>query len=218
MSIFDALRTEDPKIGQFLGVAAAIVTNNKDPKGQGRVKVTFPWFSDDNETDWIRIATLMAGSARGTFFLPEVDDEVLVAFGHGNFNLPYVIGAIWNGVDKPPETNSDGQNNIRKISSRSGHELIFNDNGRLGQEKVEIHTNGGHKIVLDDSLGGEKIEIVDQTGSNSIVVDTVQNSVTVSASLRLTIKAAVIEIEADSMMTLKAGGVLTIQGSLVKIN
>ena len=183
--------------GRSLGVAAGIVTNNQDPEGLGRVKLKFRWLSDDNETDWIRIATLMAGSERGTFFLPEVNDEVLVAFEFGDINHPYVIGAIWNGVAKPPETNSDGQNNIRKISSRSGHELIFNDNGSAGQEKIEIHTKAGHKIVLDDSVGGEKIEIVDKTGSNSIVFDSVQNSVTVNASLQVTIKAAVIDIEAD---------------------
>ena len=216
MSIIDALRSEKQEVGQIAGVAAGIVTNNKDPDGLARVKVKFPWLSDDNESDWVRIATLMAGSERGTFFLPEVGDEVLVAFEHGDINRPYVIGAIWNGVDKPPETNSDGRNDIRKIRSRSGHELIFNDNASLGQ--VEIHTEGGHKIVLDDSLGGEKIEIVDSSGSNSIVIDAVQNSITVKATLQLKIQATTIDIAADSMMTLKAGGVLTIQGSMVMIN
>jgi uncharacterized protein involved in type VI secretion and phage assembly len=216
MSILEALRSDNREVGQIPGVAAGIVTNNKDPKGLARVKVKFPWLSDQNETDWIRIATLMTGSGRGSFFLPEVGDEVLVAFEHGDINRPYVIGAIWNGVDKPPETNSDGQNDLRKIHSRSGHELIFNDNATSGQ--IEIHTKGGHKIVLDDSLGGEKIEIVDQTGSNSVIIDAVQKSITVNATLQVTIKAATINIEADSMMTLKAGGVLTIKGSLVMIN
>ena len=216
MSILEALGRENQEVGQVAGVAAGIVTNNRDAEGLGRVKVKFPWLSDSNESDWIRIATLMAGSTRGTFFIPEVGDEVLVAFEHGDINRPYVIGAVWNGVDKPPETNSDGQNDLRKIRSRSGHELIFNDNATSG--KVEIHTQGGHRIVLDDSLGGERIEIVDKTGSNSIVIDAVQSSITVSAAFQLDIKAATINIEADSMMTLKAGGVLTIQGSLVKIN
>ena len=218
MSILDALQNNEREVGRVNGVAAGIVTNNQDPDGLGRVKVKFPWLSDNNETDWIRVATLMAGSGRGSFFLPEVDDEVLVAFEHGNINRAFVIGALWNGVDKPPEANSDGQNNIRKIRSRSGHEIIFDDNGAAGQEKVEIHTNGGHKIVLDDSLGGEKIEIMDKTGSNSIVIDSIQNSVAISSSLQLKIKGSIVEIEADSMLTIKAGAVLTLQGSLVKIN
>ena len=218
MSILDALRGEEREVGRVFGVAAGIVTNNQDPDGLGRVKVKFPWLSDDNESPWIRIATLMAGSERGSFFLPEVGDEVLVAFEHGDINRPYVIGALWNGVDKPPETNSDGRNNIRKIRSRSGHEIIFDDNDSAGQEKVEIHTKAGHKIVLDDSLGQEKIEIVDKTGSNSIIIDSVQNSVTISAALQFRIKASMIEIEADSMLTIKTGAVLTLQGSLVKIN
>jgi len=218
MSILEVLKGDKREVGRVFGVTAGLVTNNQDPDGLGRVKVKFPWLSDDNESDWIRIATMMAGGDRGSFFLPEVEDEVLCAFEHGDINRPYVIGALWNGVEKPPESNSDGNNNIRKIRSRSGHEIIFDDNGSAGQEKVEIHTKAGHKIVLDDSLGQEKIEISDKTGSNSIVIDSVQNSITISSSLQLKIKASIIEIEADSMLTIKAGAILTLQGSLVKIN
>jgi uncharacterized protein involved in type VI secretion and phage assembly len=218
MSILDALRRDEREVGRVYGVAAGIVTNNQDPDELGRVKVKFPWLSDDNESDWIRIATLMAGRDRGSFFLPEVDDEVLVAFEHGDINRPFVIGALWNGVDRPPETNSDGRNNIRKIRSRSGHEIIFDDNGAAGQEKVEIHTNGGHKIVLDDSVSQEKIEIVDKSGSNKVSIDSMQNAISIESGLQLKIKSQIIEIEAGAMMTLKAGATLTIQGALVKIN
>ncbi len=218
MSILDVLRTEEQDIRRINGVSAGIVTNNQDPEGLGRVKIRFPWLSDDNETDWVRIATLMAGGGRGSFFLPEVEDEVLVAFEHGDINHPYVIGALWNGVDKPPETNRDGQNNIRKIKSRSGHEFIFNDDNTAMQEKIEIHTNSGHKIVLDDSAGQEKIEIVDKTGSNKINIDSVQNSITIESALQLKIKATIVEIEATTSLTLKSNAILTIQGLPVKIN
>lgn len=218
MSIIDALGREDRDLRRINGVAAGIVTNNRDPDGQGRVKIKFPWLSDDNETDWVRIATLMAGGERGSFFLPEVGDEVLVAFEHGDINHPYVIGALWNGVAKPPETNSDGRNNIRKITSRSGHEIIFNDDGSAMQEKIEIHTNSGHKIVLDDSVGQEKIEIIDKTGSNKISIDSVQNSINIESALQLNIKATIVEIEATASLTLKSNAVLTIQGLPVKIN
>lgn len=198
------------------GVVVGIVTNNKDTEGMGRVKVKFPWRGDSDESYWARVATLMAGEDRGTFFLPEVEDEVLVAFDHGDINHPYVIGALWNGVDTPPETNSDGKNNIRKIKSRSGHEIIFGD--EQSKEKIELHTNAGHTIILDDSAGKEKIEIKDKTGNNSITIDSVQNAITISSQTKLSIKSQMIEIESGGMMTIKSGATLTIQGTLVQIN
>ncbi len=221
MNLVDLLSDEEEereKTKRINGVAVGIVTNNKDPEGLGRVKVSFPWLSEESEIDWVKVASFMAGKERGAVFLPEVEDEVLVAFEHGDINYPYVIGALWNSEDKPPETNRDGKNNIRKIRSRSGHEIIFNDDHEGKKEKLEIHTKAGHKIVLDDSLGKEKIEIRDKTGSNVIEIDSMQNSITIESALKLKIKAQMIEIEAGAMMTIKAGATLTIQGALVKIN
>ena len=199
-------------------VVVGIVTNNQDPEEQGRVKVRFPWLADQVESQWARVASPMAGNERGMFFLPEVNDEVVVGFEQGDMNHPYVLGALWNGVDKPPETNSDGKNNIRKITSRSGHEIIFGDDSTTRKEKVEIHTKAGHRILLDDSAGQEKIEIKDRTGNNFIKMDSVQNSIDISSAMKLKIKAQTVEIEAGAMMTVKSGATLTIQGALVKIN
>ena len=218
MSILDALGSGDKDVGKIHGIDGAIVTNNNDPDGEGRVKIRFPWLSDENETDWVRMTTFMAGGGRGSFFLPEVGDEVLCAFEHGDINRPFVIGALWNGVDKPPETNSDGKNNIRKIRSRSGHEIIFNDDDTAQQEKIEIHTNAGHRIVLDDSAGQEKIEIVDKTGGNKVLIDSVQNSISIESALQLTIKANIVEIEGTASLSLKSNAALTIQGLPVRIN
>lgn len=204
--------------GRIYGVVIGLVTNNQDPDNLGRVKVRFPWLTDTDESYWARVATLMAGNERGSFFLPEVDDEVLVAFEHGNVQLPYVIGALWNGVDTAPRNNADGRNNVRVIRSRSGHELIFNDDADARGEQVEIHTKAGHRILLDDSAGQEKITIADKTGSNTIEIDSVQNAMTISAQMKLSLKAQMIEIEAGTMMTMKAGATLTIQGALVRIN
>src|SRR5664280_3415392 len=106
---------------RITGVVVGVVTNNQDPDGFGRVKVKFPWLSDVDESDWARVAAPMAGNKRGFYFLPEVDDEVLVAFEHGDVRFPYVLGALWNGKDAPPATNGDGKNNVRVIQSRSGH-------------------------------------------------------------------------------------------------
>jgi uncharacterized protein involved in type VI secretion and phage assembly len=200
------------------GIVLGIVTNNQDPEQVGRVKVKFPWLMDSDESYWARVATLMAGKDRGTFFLPEVGDEVLVAFDHGDINHPYVIGALWNGVDTPPETNADGKNTIRTIKSRSGHAIRFDDNDEQKQEKLEIKTNAGHTIVLDDSAGKEKIEIKDKTGNNKITIDSVQNSINIESAMQLKIKANMVEIEGTTSLTLKSNAVLTIQGLPVKIN
>ncbi len=218
MSILDELQGSEQNSGKVSGVAPGLVTNNQDPEKQGRVKIKFPWLSDDNETDWVRIATFMTGGQRGSFFLPEVDDEVLVAFEHGELNAPYVVGMLWNGTDAPPEGNSDGKNNIRKITSRSGHEIIFNDDDTAKQEKIEIHTKAGHKVVLDDTAGGEKIEIVDKTGSNKMTIDSVQNAINIESAMQLKIKANIVEIEGTTSLTLKSNAALTIQGLPVKIN
>jgi uncharacterized protein involved in type VI secretion and phage assembly len=218
MSLLDALTPNGQSAGTITGVVAGVVSNNQDPDGLGRVKVSFPGLSDDNETDWVRMTTFMTGGGRGSFFLPEVGDEVLCAFEHGDINRPYVIGALWNGVGRPPESNSDGKNNIRKIRSRSGHEIIFNDDGTAMQEKVEIHTNSGHSILLDDSSGQEKIEIVDKTGGNKVLIDSVQNSISIESALQITIKANIVEIEGTASLSLKSNAVLTIQGLPVMIN
>jgi uncharacterized protein involved in type VI secretion and phage assembly len=201
------------------GVMVGIVTKNtNDPDGLGRVLVRFPVRESNDESYWARVATLMAGKERGSFFLPEVDDEVLVAFEHGNAEHPYIIGGLWNGKDTPPEANSDGKNNIRKFRSRSGHEILFNDDAENKQEKVIIQTRAGHVITLDDTSGKEKIDIKDKTGGNAITIDSHQNTITISSAKKLSIKAQVIDIEAQGTMTLKANATLTIQGTLVKIN
>lgn len=152
--------------GRFYGVTIGIVTNNQDPDKLGRIKVKFPWLSDSDESYWARVLTPMAGNDRGFYFLPEVDDEVLVAFEQGQVEFPYILGALWNGKDKPPTTNSDGKNNQRMIKSRSGH-----------------------VIILDDTENKEQIVIRDKTGKNEIVIDSNNNAITVKSDQNLTIEA-----------------------------
>lgn len=218
MSLLDSLQCGNKDAGKIAGVAAGIVSNNQDPDKLGRVKLKFPWLSNDNETDWVRVAVTMAGKEMGTFFLPEVGDEVLVAFDRGDINFPYVIGALWNKKAPPPEGNADKKNNIRKITSRSGHEIIFDDNAQAKKEKLEIHTKAGHKVVLDDASGGEKIEIVDKAGSNKMTIDSVKNAITIESAAQLNIKSNMVTIEGTGSLTLKSNANVTIQGALVKIN
>ncbi len=189
---------------KIYGVVTGLVSNNKDDDGLNRVKVTFPWLSEDEESNWARVACFMAGEKRGALFLPEVGDEVLVAFEHGDINRPYVIGSLWNGKDKPPLTNGNGKNNVRLIQSRSGHKVIF-----------------------DDTDGSEKIEIKDKTEKNSIVWDTASNTITISADKDISLKAPQgkisldaqeVEIKSSASAKLEASGTLTVKGATVNIN
>lgn len=198
------------------GVAVGVVTDNEDPDGMGRVKLEFPWRDASDESYWARIATPMAGSDMGTYFLPEVGDEVLVGFENGDVSHPYVLGSLWNGSESPPEDNADGTNDVRQIKSRSGHAVTFDDNDTTG--KVEIETNAGHRIVLDDASGGETITIEDKSGQNAIEFDAVSNSLSIEAGAKLTIEAPQVEVSADGNLKIDAAGMLTLKGAVIRLN
>jgi uncharacterized protein involved in type VI secretion and phage assembly len=216
MSLLDLLQDETKQEnGTVNGVAIGTVSNNQDPDGLGRVKVKYPWREDGQESDWTRIAVLAAGKDRGTVWLPEVGDEVLLAFDKGNVEHPYVLGSLFNGKDVPPEKNDDGKNDIKLIKTRSGHKVTFSE--KQGQESVKIESQGGRVILLDDTAGSGQIVIDDGSG-NKFTLQTAQNSLTIETGLSLKLKSQSIEIEAGASMTLKASGTLTIQGALVKIN
>lgn len=197
--------------GLIKGVSVGVVSQNQDPEGLGRVKVRFPWRENPDESHWARIAVLMAGKERGTWFLPEVGDEVLVACDAERIEHPYVLGSLWNGKEPPPETNSDGRNDIRKIRSRSGHEIIFDDGAR---GRIEIHLSDNTRRVVLDPDG---IVIKDDSG-NEIEIKSLPGTISIKSNTKLSIQSKVIDIKADASMTLQATGTLTIQGALVKIN
>lgn len=216
MSLLDLLQSEDQQeSSRIQGVALGLVTNNQDPEGMGRVKVKYPWREDSPESFWARVAVLAAGKDRGTLWLPEVGDEVLLGFDKGNIEHPYVLGALWNGKDVPPETNADGENNTKLIRSRCGHQVKFFE--KQGQESFEIKTKGGHVLLMDDTAGSAQIVIKDSSG-NQIVIKSAENSLTIESGLSLRIKSQKIDIEAGASMNIKASGTLTIQGALVRIN
>jgi phage baseplate assembly protein V len=172
---------------RYYGVAEAIVTDVNDPEKEGRVKVRYPWFDDQTVSDWCRVRQLYAGGGYGTFFVPEVGDEVLVAFIHGDMRMPIVLGGLYNGQDKPS---------------------VFRDSSK---DPKLIRTRGGHQILMDDTAGGEKIEITDAKG-NVLTLDAVNNTITLQAQSdvtvqsktgKLALKGTTVEIEATATMSLK---------------
>ncbi len=198
-------QTREGDLHRDNGIIIGLVSDLNDPEGLGRVKVKFPTLNDE-ESDWARLAMPMAGSDRGTFFRPEVKDEVLVAFEHGDARRPYVVGSLWSKTDKPPKDDGNAtQNNWRFIQSRSGHIIKLDDT--QGQEKIEIiDKDGAHKIVIDSA--NKKIQVICDTGD----VEVKAGAGTVK------IEALTVEIKATANMTLEASGTMTIKGATVNIN
>lgn len=216
--------------GQTLLVG--IVSNNNDPKGWGRVRVKFPTLSEKDESNWARVVGVGAGSGRGFDCLPEVNDEVLVAFEHGDIHRPYIIGGVWNGKDKPPEKIKDtvvkGKVRLRTFKTRTGHELQFveEDKGSLkkgiyldskyghklylndSQQFIQIKTKKGHSILLDDKK--KKIEIKTDKGKSSMTMTSTGNvdikgvNIKMTAKSKISLSGANIDIKAKATANLKA--------------
>ena len=182
--------------GRWYGVYPALVSDIRDPESTGRVKVTLPW-SPDNGSDryevWARVATLMGGDNRGSWFIPDVDDEVLVVFEGGDVRRPYVIGGLWNGKDKPPESmDGAGKNDRKVLRSRNGVQVTLDDSS--GRERFVAETPGGQKLTLQDGPGS--IELADSNG-NSIKMEA--SGITLTTSAVVTINASSLTVSASAV-------------------
>lgn len=157
-SLLTPMETSD----RMEGVTIAIVTNTQDPKNLGRVKVKFPLLSMTDESDWVRVLTPLAGKKQGLYCLPQVNDEVLVAFEQGDPQRPYVLGALWSASAMPPKA---------PVSQR------------------QLVSRSGHAIILDDTEGSEQVEIRDRTGKNRITITSKDNSLVIETEGEITIQA-----------------------------
>ena len=154
-------------------IVVGVVTNNDDPTGNGRVKVKYPWLVEGHDSHWARLATPMAGPKRGFYWIPEINDEVLIAFEHGDMHRPYVIGCLWNGKDLPIKSNKECVKsslvNLRLIKTRYGHDIILDDT--KGKEKIQIKTPYGHLIEIDDTQRSQLIRVKTKEGHEVLMSD-----------------------------------------------
>jgi phage baseplate assembly protein V len=170
---------------QVNGLFTGVVTDNQDPERIGRVRVQIPGTDEDI---WARIATLMAGNDRGTWFIPEVNDEVLVGFEEGAVRRAYVIGGLWSKASPPPEKMAES-NNRKVLRSRNGVKITLDDES--GQESCVVETPGGQKITLKDGPGS-----VDIRDSNGNSVTLAAGGISVNAAAKVTINASEVEVNA----------------------
>jgi uncharacterized protein involved in type VI secretion and phage assembly len=194
--------------GQTLMVG--IVTNNKDPQGWGRVKVQLPTLTEEHESNWARVVAMGAGRSRGVDWLPEVEDEVLVGFEHGDIHRPYVIGGVWNGKDKPPEdvnhSVQSGKVRLRTIKTRTGHRIQFVDEGQAeAHEGIHIQTAGGQSIYLNDH--DRQIEIK-TSGGQSVTLNDQTQTISVKSTANLA-------LESQGNIVLKANGTIALLGTVI---
>lgn len=246
MSIARMRQSEDRQ--KIYGVTIGLVTKlskNDDEIGH-RVKLKFPWLSDQDESDWARVVSIGAGKDRGFYCLPEVGDEVLVAFEHGDVARPYVLGTLWNGKDKATDKNDSDKNDHRSFKSRSGHLLEFDD--KDGEEKITLKAKSGAHLIIDDK--DKVIHINDHANENKVTIDQKGKKISVeSTSGDINIKAkeninieckklnvkssddssfeaknfkikasSNFEAKANGSGTVESSGGMTIKGSTVNIN
>jgi uncharacterized protein involved in type VI secretion and phage assembly len=165
-------------VKRISGVVVGIVKSLQDDGGQGRIQLQFPHLPGGPKSALAPVAAALAGKNRGAFFMPEIDDEVLVAFEQGDINHPYIVGFLWNGVDTPPE--SDPKNRV--MLTPGGHTLRFQDGD--GSKKVILQSSSGHKITLDDTQAGQTMTL-QTNGNQTITMNDLQQSITLSGGGRI---------------------------------
>jgi uncharacterized protein involved in type VI secretion and phage assembly len=195
----EMLHSREPKGygGRFYGAYPALVLDVVDPDGVGKVKVSLPWSPDSSGASysaWARMATMMAGNNQGSWFIPDVGVEVLLIFLGGDPRQPCVIGALWNGQDSPPQSmDSAGQNNVKKLRSRTGVAITMDDT--QGSQMLKLETPGGQSITLQDGT-------FQDSNGNSVTLNS--SGISVDTSAQTSISASQHQVTAG-MVTVNAG-------------
>lgn len=192
-------------------VALATVTNTNDPDDLGRVKVQLPWLGGEIESTWAPVVAAGGGSGGGWQLQPEIDDQVLVAFEHGDVRRPYVLGGVWNEGDPPPENSvvADGRTERRCFTTREGHRFLFDDTDQ--GRRIELRTAGGVRFEMTDD-DRPRITLSDgDDDTNTIVIDGRERTVTIEAGGDLRLKAGGnLKLEAGANLDIEAGADLSL--------
>lgn len=209
------------------GVVVGVVTDVNDPQGLGRVKISLPWLSDTYTSSWARTLQWGAGRDRGWMVLPEVGDEVLVAFGHGDVRRPFVLGGLHNGVDLPLSTGTElidsgtGAVNRRSMVSRRGHRIDLLDQ-QGGADGVAVRTSGD-SLVLSMDAASTTIDVhsdgtVRIAGTQGVRVDASSADLDLSAGrISLTATNGVTVDGGAGKVAVSTGGQLELSGATAKL-
>jgi uncharacterized protein involved in type VI secretion and phage assembly len=202
VALMDAAQAYGEPVETYFGLYAGIVVDNTDPDEKGRVLVRLPWIDPDFETLWAPVSQIYAGSGYGAYWIPEIDDQVLVAFMRGELRKPVVIGSIYSR-DRTP------------YAARSG-----------GADPKLFRTVGGHMLLMEDGSGA-KIQLIDKTGNNEITIDSESNTITIKANSEVVVESSNsvtvsatgnLSITAGGSISIEASGSLSIKGATISLN
>lgn len=215
-----ATETASTGDAKMFGVEVGIVTNVKDPEKQGRVKVALVRLPDKPETDWVRVSSLAAGAGRGFYWMPHVNDEVLVAFERGESHRPYLIGALWNGKDKPMKDAYVDENTKVMIQTKSGHQVLLED--KDGEEKIVIADKSGKRTMTFD-VKAKKFIIEAKEGDielhaeKKIILDCEDLEIKTKKTAKIDV-GSTFDLNISDKGNIKAGPQLNVKASRVNIN
>lgn len=223
---------------RIFGVVVGIVVKNYDQQMPGRVCVQIPVRDDEaNELKWAKVAMLSGGKEWGHYFLPEIGDQVLIVFEHGNIEKPYIIGCVSKDNDRFLTRAVTEKNQVKKITTKNGSTIQFDDmdNEDGTQDKISMYTAGKqHQLIMDNEQ--KKIILSDKEGKNELVIQTENGNVQISAEHKLSIKVGdnleltmnsdsgtisvkcdKFKLEASDGVSIKSNGKLGLEGGNVKL-
>jgi uncharacterized protein involved in type VI secretion and phage assembly len=206
---------DDPSDPRVPGIAIGTVIGNEDTSGTGRVQVRLPWLP--GVEPWAHVATMAASSESGTWFIPQVDDTVVLGFAQGDVREAYILGCIWTSADPPPAEPATDAKPKRLIRSPEGHEVEIDDH----EHTVVVRVKDGAQV----HLGRDEVRLEAPEDGGSITI-TSSGELTISATSSISLDApqitlsadGTLELSGDATASLKSNGTCSVQGSTVTLN
>lgn len=194
----------NPEAVPFSAPQSAIVKDNKDPEKLGRIRVNFFWQDKSQVTPWIRVANIYAANERGFYFIPEIDDEVLVGFEGGDAEKPFIMGSLYNGRNKPHNAWPNQNNSFKGIVTKSNLRLEFDDEKKI----TTIDTPGGNKIMVSDD---QKTILLSDQNNNKVELS--PEGISMESPKEIKLKAqSKISIQATSGIEISSSSDVEISG------